>query len=138
MLGYEVHSCYPENVTLRAQEGNCFSSAYKKSSDYANAFLWNYPFGLKMPGLSYIANGADENKFTYNGKELEDEFGLDWYHYGLRFYDPAVGRWWGVDKIDEFVSPYLAMSNNPIIFIDKDGLDAVIVNSSLGGDLQSL
>ena len=52
-----------------------------------------YPFGGKMPGLSYIAHGADENTFTYNGKELEDEFGLDWYHYGWRFYDPAAGRW---------------------------------------------
>ena len=75
-----------------------------------------------MPGLSYIANGADENKFTYNGKELEDEFGLDWYHYGWRFYDPAVGRWWAVDPVEEFHSPYNYVGNDPLRFIDPNGM----------------
>ena len=93
MLGYEVHSFYPNVLPLRTREGNGFSCTPKKSSDYVNATLWDYPFGVKMPGLSYIANGADGNKFTYNGKELEDEFGLNWYHYGARFYDSAVCRW---------------------------------------------
>ncbi len=72
-----------------------------------------------MPGLSY-QNGA-ENKFTYNGKELEDEFGLDWYHYGARYYDPVVGRWWAVDPADEFYTPYSFVGGNPIMFIDPDG-----------------
>jgi RHS repeat-associated protein len=74
-----------------------------------------------MLGLSYIASGADENKFTYNGKELEDEFGLDWYHYGARFYDPVVGRWWAVDPADQFMTPYTYVGNNPIMLIDPDG-----------------
>jgi RHS repeat-associated protein len=82
-----------------------------------------YPFGGKMPGLSYIASGADENKFTYNGKELEDEFGLDWYHYGWRFYDPAVGRWWVTDPMDVEHSPYKYGFNSPIMFIDPDGAE---------------
>lgn len=80
-----------------------------------------YPFGLKMPDYSFIASGADENKFTYNGKELEDEFGLNWYHYGLRFYDPVVGRWWATDPYDQFNSTYLGMGNTPINGIDPDG-----------------
>ncbi len=78
-----------------------------------------YPFGYKMPGLSY-QNGA-ENKFTYNGKELEDEFGLDWYHYGARYYDPVIGRWWNIDPLGQFHSAYLANANNPIIYKDEDG-----------------
>ncbi|RNC79741.1 MAG: hypothetical protein ED557_14585 [Balneola sp.] len=80
-----------------------------------------YPFGLKMPSLSYIASGSEENKFTYNGKELENEFGLDWYHYGVRFYDPAVARWWAVDPLDVEFSPYNYSFNNPMRFIDPDG-----------------
>ncbi|MFV1883192.1 MAG: DUF6443 domain-containing protein [Balneola sp.] len=80
-----------------------------------------YPFGLKMPTLSYVATGADENKFTYNGKELEDEFGLDWYHYGARFYDPAVARWWAIDPAGEYHSSYSFVGGNPIVFIDPNG-----------------
>ncbi len=80
-----------------------------------------YPFGLKMPDYSYIAGGAEENKFTYNGKELEDEFGLDWYHYGARFYDPVVGRWWVIDPKDVERSPYNYSFNNPLRYIDPDG-----------------
>ncbi|MCR9133502.1 MAG: RHS repeat-associated core domain-containing protein [bacterium] len=83
-----------------------------------------YPFGMKMGGYSYIASGTAENKFTYNGKELEDEFGLDWYHYGWRFYDSSVGRWWSIDPAEEFHSPYNFVNNNPIIKIDPDGKES--------------
>lgn len=79
-----------------------------------------YPFGYKMPGLSY-QTGA-ENKFTYNGKELEDEFGLDWYHYGARYYDPVIGRWWAIDPADQYSSSYSYVGNTPIMKIDPDGM----------------
>ena len=77
-----------------------------------------------MPDYSLVASydGGAENKFTYNGKELEDEFGLDWYHYGARFYDPVVGRWWAIDPVDEFNSPYSYVGSNPVMFIDPDGM----------------
>ena len=104
--------------TVEGYDPDIHSSVYGATLIQADDY---YPFGLKMPGLSYIAGGAEENSFTYNGKELEDEFGLNWYHYGVRFYDPAVGRWWSVDPAEEFHSPYTYVGNNPIMLIDPDG-----------------
>ncbi len=75
---------------------------------------------MKMAGLSQVT-GAPETKFTYNGKELEDDFNLNWYHYGARYYDPQLGRWQQVDMADEFHSPYVYVGNNPVMFIDPDG-----------------
>ncbi len=56
-----------------------------------------YTFGLKKDGLSY--SSGTENKYTYNGKELVDEFGLNWYHYGATYYDPQIGRWHSIDPV---------------------------------------
>ncbi|MFW5757898.1 MAG: RHS repeat-associated core domain-containing protein [Bacteroidota bacterium] len=40
---------------------------------------------------------AEDNRYLYNGNELQDDFGLDWYDYGARFYDGQIGRFHSVD-----------------------------------------
>jgi RHS repeat-associated protein len=60
----------------------------------------------------------------YNGKELQDELGLNNYDFGARNYDPAIGRWMNIDNMAErfhFSSPYAFCNNNPIIYVDLDG-----------------
>ena len=81
-----------------------------------------YPFGMEMNGAWTPANVSD---YRYNGKELDREFGLDWYHYGARYYDPAVGRFTGVDPIsDQFawVSTFNYAENEPVRHVDLHGL----------------
>ena len=70
-------------------------------------------------------NGAaGGNKYQYNGKEWNDDFGLGMNDYGRRFYDPAIGRFPVVDRFTEKYSnmnPYQYGANNPIKFIDVNG-----------------
>jgi RHS repeat-associated protein len=82
-----------------------------------------YPFGMNQMGPWYEVV-APENKYQYNGKELNEELGLDWYDYGARWYDGSIGRWGQVDRLAEkyFVfSPYHFVANNPIKNFDVDG-----------------
>ncbi|SEA67289.1 RHS repeat-associated core domain-containing protein, partial [Arachidicoccus rhizosphaerae] len=85
-----------------------------------------YPFGLQQKGIGYTQVLASlHNKYTYNGKELQEDLGLDQYDYGTRFYDAQIGRWHTVDPLsDAYVnqSSYNYAINNPILLFDYDGM----------------
>ena len=51
------------------------------------------PYGLELAGLSKASAPQTRNKYTWNGKEQQTEFGLNWHDHGWRFYDPQLGRW---------------------------------------------
>jgi len=79
-----------------------------------------YPFGMTF------GEGIDnsDNRYKYNGKELDRMHGLDLYDYGARHYDAAIGRWGVIDPLAEkyySISPYAYCGNSPIRFIDPNG-----------------
>ena len=97
-----------------------------------------YPFGLQHKGynepeqfernwgnvLTYAS--SLNHKFKYNGKEFQDELGLNMYDYGARNYDPSIGR---TNTFDPHGENYYSLSlnsffaNNPISYIDPSGED---------------
>ncbi|MGV0856960.1 DUF6443 domain-containing protein [Empedobacter brevis] len=109
--------------------GNVRLSYQKESNGSLKVLEENnyYPFGLKHQGYN-STNLANANyKYKYNGKELQDDFNINLYDYGARNYDPAIGRWFNIDPLAEKsrrFSPYTYALNNPVYFIDPDGMAA--------------
>jgi len=100
------------NTRVVFGEGSGGQLVVNQTTDY-------YPFGLEHnSGLS------GDNKYLYNGKELQSEMDLGWLDYGWRMYDPQIGRWNVIDPLAEkyfSYSPYNYVLNNPVRLIDPDG-----------------
>src|SRR5579859_4554307 len=91
-----------------------------------------YPFGLSFN--SYSREKTVPQNYLYNGKEQINDLGLDWADYGARMYMPEIGRWGVVDPLAEKSrrwSPYTYAMDNPVRFIDPDGMRAI--NNDLMG-----
>ena len=64
-------------------------------------------------------------KYKYNGKELQDELGLNVTAMDFRMYDNAIGRFHSIDKMTDIMpslSPYRFAFNNPVLWNDPTGL----------------
>jgi len=88
-----------------------------------------YPSGLKHKGYNNVISGID-HPYGFNGKEENNELGLGTLDFGARNYDPALMRWMNLDPLadkNHFDSPYAFVHNNPMIYVDPDGKDAILI-----------
>jgi len=70
-------------------------------------------------------------RYGYQGSERDDEAKGKGNSYTTEFrqYDPRLGRWLSVDPVvKHHESPYAAYSNNPILFIDPNGADTLLLH----------
>jgi RHS repeat-associated protein len=83
-----------------------------------------------------VKNTCNALQYKFGGKEYSQDLDLNTYDFGARNYDPALARWMNIDPLAEMMrrhSPYNYAFNNPIFFIDPDGMapDTVIITGDL-------
>jgi RHS repeat-associated protein len=82
-----------------------------------------YPFGMSFADT----DKPEAQPYKYNGKELDNMNGLNWYDYSARHYDPVIGRFTTIDPLAEDyydISPYAFALNNPLRYTDPTGMGA--------------
>ena len=125
--GYVTLSDSKYNYYLKDHQGNnrvviSQSGTVEETNHY-------YPFG------GAFASTSNVQPYKYNGKELDSKKGLNWYDYGARHYDAALGRFTTNDRFAEkyySMSPYQYGANNPVNNIDVNG-DTIVVNPNPNG-----
>jgi RHS repeat-associated protein len=84
-----------------------------------------YPYGMLQPNRQYNAN---EYRYGFNGKENDNEIKGQGNHqdYGLRIYDPILGKFFSVDPLFKkfpWNSSYAFAENDVIRSVDLDGAE---------------
>ena len=74
--------------------------------------------------------GSGLYRYGFNGKEMDNEVSGsgNQYDYGFRIYSSRLGRFLSVDpmyKSFPMLTPYQFASNNPLFYIDYDGLEGM-------------
>jgi len=145
-LDYILH---PEGVVRATGQG--LSHEYFLKDHLGSTRVVFGSNGAVLQATDYYAFGMEhtpkakenENRYLYNGKELQDEtfaggVRLGWYDYGARFYDPQTGRFTTQDPLAEesrMWSPFTYCYNNPLRFIDPDGRAATNYEDEEGNTL---
>jgi RHS repeat-associated protein len=86
-----------------------------------------YPFGMMQPARTF-RGGPGSYRYGFNGKENDDEVKGEGNQqdYGMRIYDPRLGRFLSVDPLNHeypWYSAYEFSGNTPIQSIDLDGAE---------------
>jgi RHS repeat-associated protein len=107
---------------VRINNSTPFEPTIINANDY-------YAFGGQMPGRSFALDNI-AYRYGFNGKENDNEVkGTgNQQDYGMRIYDPRIGKFLSVDPITKQypeLTPYQFASNTPVWAIDMDGLEGM-------------
>jgi RHS repeat-associated protein len=100
-------------------------------ADYYDAVVLSaqdyYPFGMEMPGRTFVLAAGQGSRYGFNGKEKDpNEFGaLTHYDFSARVYNPALGRFLSTDRLSSVFSgwsPYNSAMNSPLYLYDPTGM----------------
>jgi len=121
--GRYIYSSGQYQYNLTDHLGNVRAMIVKQNATAATVEQENeyYAFGLSVTRK----NISPENRYLYNGKEVQPGIGLGMYDYGARMYNAVLGRWYSVDPMADIYfseSPYVYAGNSPIKFVDAGGL----------------
>lgn len=120
------------NVLVTVSDKKIAVSANNTTIDSYNADVVTandyYLFGMMMSGRNYNAPSAKDYRYGFNGKENDNDVKGEGNQqdYGLRIYDPRLGRFLSVDPLSEeypWNSTYSFAENIPIQYIDLDGAE---------------
>lgn len=94
-----------------------------------------YPYGLTHSGIDWgVPTLSNSNLNRFQEQELQEEFGLNWYHFKWRMHNPQIGRFMAVDPLSEkyvYNSTYAFSENKVVAHIELEGLEAVDVAGNL-------
>ncbi len=102
---------------------NILIPGFFSNSDPVNNVNTEYRFGFN--GMLRDDDVRDKNA-TYTAEEGRGNS----YDFGARVLNPRVGSWLSLDPLRAkypSVSSYVFANNNPIIYVDKDGRDAILI-----------
>ena len=86
---------------------------------------------MRHRGYNSVVTGT-HYPYGFNGKEDNEELGLQWLDFGARNYDATLGRWMNLDPLGEKMyewSPYNYVLNNPLIFVDPNGEYPILITT---------
>lgn len=113
-----------QKTITRYQYGNHLGSACLELNENAEMLSYQefHPFG--STAYSMHSNDAEVSlkRYQYNGKERDDETGLD--YYGARYYASWLCRFISVDPKKDayaFQNSFAYAANNPVTMIDVNG-----------------
>ncbi|WP_310554478.1 DUF6443 domain-containing protein [Flavobacterium sp.] len=119
----------PGTTTLKVLEESNYYPFGMKHNNYNVSYKQYLMSNLGIITLASNCNGCyKEYKYKYNGKELQDELGLNWYDFEGRQFMQDIGRTTTLDPLAEKfydLSPQSFLNNNPLSFIDPTGMEVI-------------